>query len=255
MIKTDVSVEFSEYVATVRMHRPPANFFDLDTITELADIYESLDSDPNCRAIVLCSEGKHFCAGADFSNSASAIDFGDVRQLYAQAIRIFEARTPVVAAVQGAAIGGGLGLALSADFRIAAASSRFSANFTQLGFHPGFGITATLPEVVGHQQALDLVLTGRRIGGEDAYRMGLCDVLVAESEIESTAVDTARLIGTSAPLAVASARETLRYELVGRVHVAIARELEEQAILRESSDFEEGITAAVQRRKPIFVGR
>ena len=97
-----------------------------------------------------------------------------------RALRLFAAPLPVVAAVQGAAIGGGCGLALSADFRVATPQSRFSANFARLGFHHGFALTVTLPAVVGRQAAADLLLTGRRVGGEEALALGLCDRLAGE---------------------------------------------------------------------------
>ena len=135
----------ADHVATVEFDRPPNNHFDVELIAALADAYVALDEDPACRAIVLCSCGRHFCAGANF---AGARDAGG-EALYAQAVRLFAAATPVVAAVQGAAIGGGLGLALSADFRVASPSSRFAANFARLGIHHGFGMTVTLPAAVG----------------------------------------------------------------------------------------------------------
>ena len=112
---TDVTVELTGHVAVVEIHRPPNNFFDTALIKAIADAYERLDDDVECRAIVLCAEGKHFCAGADFSQSAG--ERPSPGELYAQAIRLFRTSKPVVAAVHGSAIGGGLGLALSADFR------------------------------------------------------------------------------------------------------------------------------------------
>jgi enoyl-CoA hydratase/carnithine racemase len=119
--RSDVSVELGEnFVAIVEIHRPPNNYIDAALAAALADAYETLDTNPGCRAIVLCSEGKHFCAGA--SLAAGAADPAATLQpgaVYRHAVRMFAARTPVVAAVQGAAVGGGLGLALSADFRVA----------------------------------------------------------------------------------------------------------------------------------------
>ena len=129
----------------MRLSRPPNNYFDTALIDSVAEAYEELDGSGWCRAIVLASEGRHFCAGLDFSANAGQ----DIAALYAPALRLFAAPLPVVAAVQGAAIGGGCGLALSADFRVATAQSRFSANFARLGFHHGFALTVTLPAVVG----------------------------------------------------------------------------------------------------------
>jgi enoyl-CoA hydratase/carnithine racemase len=249
----DVTVGCTGHVATVEIHRPPNNFFDTALIEGIADAYERLDDDIECRAIVLCAEGKHFCAGADFSGPAE--DRSSPGELYAQAIRLFRAGKPVVAAVQGAAIGGGLGLALSADFRVAAPSSRFAANFSRLGFHPGFGITATLPRVVGQQKALEWMLTGERFGGELAYAAGLVDELVPDDGVRPAAIRFAERIAASAPQALTSIRATMRAGLAEAVAAATAHELEEQTRLQATADFREGVAAAAQRRAPIFTGR
>jgi len=240
-----------DHVATVEFDRPPKNHFDVELIGALADAYEALEEDPACRAIVLCSAGRHFCAGANFTGSP----YTGAEALYVQAVRLFAAATPVVAAVQGAAIGGGLGLALSADFRVAAASSRFAANFARLGIHHGFGITVTLPAVVGNQAALELLYTGRRVQGEEAYALGLCDRLAAEEELRSQAHALAGEIAASAPLAVRSIRQTMRGDLPDRVWRATQRESAEQAGLFASEDFQEGVRATAERRMPRFTGR
>ena len=178
---SDVTVEREgEHVAVVCLHRPPNNYFDTALVAAVASAYEELDAAGWCRAIVLAAEGKHFCAGLDFAGNAGQ----DIAELYDQARRLFAAPLPVVAAVQGAAIGGGCGLALSADFRVAAPSSRFSANFARLGFHHGFALSVTLPAAIGRQAAADLLLTGRRVGGEEALALGLCDRLAPEGESE-----------------------------------------------------------------------
>lgn len=253
MTSSDISVELSGNVATVEIRRPPNNYFDTDLIRAIADAYAGLDDDLDCRAIVLCAEGKHFCAGADFSGPAE--ERFSPAELYFEAARLFRARKPVVAAVQGAAIGGGLGLALSADFRVGAPSTRFAANFSRLGFHPGFGITVTLPRVVGQQKALEWMLTGERLDGETAYAAGLLDELVDEGEIRSAARRFASRIADSAPLALLSVRATLRASLADAVEEATAHELAEQTRLQATGDFREGIAAAAQRRSPVFTGR
>jgi enoyl-CoA hydratase/carnithine racemase len=200
MNTSDVTVELAEHVATVEIHRPPNNFFDTTLIKGIADAYGRLDDNVECRVIVLCAEGKHFCVGADFSRPVG--DGSPAGELYIQAIRLFRASKPVVAAIQGAAIGGGLGLALSADFRVASPSSRFAANFSQLGFHPGFGITVTLPRVVGQQKALEWLLIGQRFDGEKAYAAGLVDELASDGEVRAAALRFAERIAASAPLAL-----------------------------------------------------
>ena len=243
-------------VATIELRRPPNNYFDTELIEQLAATFEALAADGECRAVVLCSQGKHFCAGANFGSGPSQPSNG--RQgvhLYDAALALFEQPLPVVAAVQGAAIGGGLGLALSADFRVAAPESRFSANFARLGFHHGFGLTITLPAVVGQQTALDLLYTGRRVEGDAALRMGLCDRLAPRSELQACASNLAEEIASSAPLAVRSIRLTMRGHLAGAIRAALDREKDEQARLMRTHDWAEGVKASAERRQPDFVGQ
>jgi 2-(1,2-epoxy-1,2-dihydrophenyl)acetyl-CoA isomerase len=254
----DVSVEVGDdHVATVEIHRPPSNFFDVALIRRLAEVFSSFDDDHSVRAIVLCSEGRHFCAGADFNAQSSATPLAEAGagDLYAEAVRLFDAKTPSVAAVQGAAIGGGLGLACAADFRVACPEARFAANFARLGFHQGFGLSITLPAIVGQQRAMELLYTGRRIDGTEAARIGLADRLVEQSELRAEAHRLAAEIAGSGPLAVASIRETLRGSLAGRVREITLREDEEQVRLRRTADFAEGIAASGARRDPVFEGR
>ncbi len=246
----EVSVQIrADRVAVVEFSRPPHNYFDGELIRGIADAYERLDGDPGCRAIVLCSEGKHFCAGANFAAKNPAE--GD---LYEQAVRLFAASTPVVAAVQGAAVGGGLGVALSADFRVASPGSRFSANFARLGIHHGFGLTVTLPLVVGPQRALELLYTGARVNGEDAHAIGLCDRLVGSDRLREEAIGLAHEIAISSPLAIRSIRATMRGDLADRVRSATAHEATEQAKQFDTPDFAEGVAAAAERREPRFTG-
>jgi 2-(1,2-epoxy-1,2-dihydrophenyl)acetyl-CoA isomerase len=252
----DVTVSIGDdLVATAEIGRPPDNFFDSDLITALADAYFWLDERDDCRAIVLCSAGKHFCAGADLAGRSRQPVDGGVSTLYQQATRLFDAKLPVVAAVQGAAIGGGLGLACSADFRVASPQARFAANFARLGFHQGFGLSVTLPGIVGQQRALELLYTGRRIGGEEAARIGLADRLAEPDELRPAARGLAAEIAASAPLAVRSIRETMRGDLAGRVRAATDHEGAEQNRLRQTADFAEGVRASAERRPPRFEGR
>ena len=247
-----VTVDLTDHVATVEIHRPPHNWFDIDVITQLADAVLGLDDEPECRAVVLCSEGKNFCAGADLSGS-DLLD--STARLYQEAARLFSNRKPIVAAVQGAAVGGGLGLALSGDFRVASPETRFSCNFARLGFHQGFGISVTLPAVVGQQRALELMYTAADVRGEDALRFGLADRLVPADELRAGALAFAGEIAASAPLALLAIRETMRGDLAERVQVATTREHGEQQRLRDTDDFREGVAAVAERRAPEFKGR
>jgi enoyl-CoA hydratase/carnithine racemase len=247
----DVTVEqCGAHVAVVRLHRPPNNYFDTALIDAVAKAYDELNGSGWCRAIVLASEGRHFCAGLDFAANAGQ----DIAGLYRAALRLFAAPLPVVAAVQGAAIGGGCGLALSADFRVATPRTRFSANFSRLGFHHGFALSVTLPAVVGRQAATDLLLTGRRVSGEEALVLGLCDRLVDEGDLRAQALAYAGELAAAGPLAVRSIRATLRRELVAQAQLAMEHECAEQLALRATADFAEGVRAAAERRNPRFSG-
>ena len=255
----DVSVHVAnDFVATVELHRPPNNYFDLVLVRSLADALESVDAGHESRAVVLCSVGKHFCAGADFTGRRGLADNvgggGEEGHIYEEALRLFTTKTPIVAAVQGTAIGGGLGLAMAADFRVASPETRFAANFARLGFHHGFGLTVTLPAAIGRQRALEMLYTGQRVPGEEALRIGLCDRLVPADSLREAAHTLAAEIAVSAPLAMRSIRETMRGDLAARVKAAAAREWAEQERLAMTDDFSEGLKATAERRTPRFSG-
>jgi enoyl-CoA hydratase/carnithine racemase len=260
----DLGVSLDGHVATVEIRRPPHNFFDFRLIEQLAEAFEGLDETDACRAVVLCAQGKNFCAGANFGSGDddgdddfSAQGFRTVTQrLYRAGVRLFRTRKPVVGAIQGSAIGGGLGVALVPDFRVCSPESRFAANFARLGIHPGFGLTVTLPRLVGPQQAALLFCTGRRVKGDEAVALGLADVLAEDTDaIRPAAVALAREIAESAPLAVTSVRATLRRGLADEIEARTEHELREQQWLRETEDAQEGIRAVAERRAGHFQGR
>jgi len=252
----DIGVTSEGHVGIVEIQRPPHNFFDNSLINQIADAFEAFDRDVNIRAYVLCAQGKSFCAGADFANrpaTGSATESG--KHLYKEATRLFRARKPSVAAVQGPAIGGGLGLAVMTDFRVAAPEARFSANFTRLAFHPGFALTYTLPRLVGQQKANLMFYTGRRIGGEEAHAWGLADVLVPLADVRKAAIGLATEIAEGGPLAVQSTRETMRRGFADAAEEATERELTEQDWTRKTEDFKEGVKSYAEKRVGNFKGR
>lgn len=247
-----VTVDRDSHVALVEIHRPPHNYFDTVLIRELADTWETLDGDPGCRAIVLCSEGRSFCAGRDFGGDRGQDDSPEA--LYQQAARLLETGLPWVAAVQGAAIGGGLGLAMAADFRLAGPRASFSANFARLGFHHGFGLTVTLPLAIGHQRSTELLYTGERVRADAAAAIGLVDRLVEEARLRDEALAFAERITASAPLAVRAIRATMRAGLLEQFRAAVDHEAAKQEPLRQTADFTEGTAAARERRGARFIG-
>lgn len=257
--REELAITRDGHVATVEMRRPPHNYFDLSFVRALADAFERLDAEPGCRAIVLAAQGTSFCAGANLPARVAATGGprpgGDSMQLYGEGLRLFAVRKPVVAAVQGPAIGGGLGVALAADFRVACPEARFAANFARLGFHAGFGVSFTLPRVVGPQKAALLLYTGRRIHGEEALAIGLADELVPREQVRARAEALAREIAAAAPIAVESMRATLRRGLLEQLRAAVEHESREQREHTLTEDFKEGVAAMAARREPVFQRR
>ncbi|HEY2675402.1 MAG TPA: enoyl-CoA hydratase/isomerase family protein [Steroidobacteraceae bacterium] len=255
----DLGLDLNAHVAVIEIRRPPHNFFDVALIEEIASVLEALDKEDACRVIVLAAHGKSFCAGANLAGNDASADAGrrdaSTSQLYRAAVRLFRTAKPIIVAVHGAAIGGGLGLALVGDFRVTCAEATFSANFTKLGFHPGFGLTVTLPELVGRNTAELLLLTSRRIKGTEAHQIGLANVLAAQSEVRAAALSLAREIATCAPLGVIATRATMRQHLADRIAAATEIELAQQSRLRNTADFMEGVRASNERREPNFSGR
>jgi enoyl-CoA hydratase/carnithine racemase len=263
---TDIGVEKTGHVTTIEIQRPPLNFFDISLINQIADALTDIDNDPEARAVVLAAQGKAFCAGANFNDPARqaqeareqsdpASGLGQISHLYIQAVRIFRNKKPIVAAVHGAAIGGGLGLAVSADFRVTCPEARFAANFTKLGFHPGFGLTVTLPELVGKNNAELIFYTSRRVTGEEALGMGLANECVPQDQVRNAAMKLAQEIAECSPLGLLSTRATMRAGLADRVMAATTHELSEQTRLRATEDFKEGVKATAERRAANFRGR
>jgi enoyl-CoA hydratase/carnithine racemase len=252
-----VAVEVQGHVGRLRFGNAPNNFATIALISRIADALEALDADPQVRAIVLIADGKSFCAGADLvsPNGFGAQSDDPLREFYDQVLRLYATRKPIIAAVQGAAIGAGLGLAVAADFRVATPEARFSANFTKLGFHPGFGLTHTLPRLIGVQRAAEMFLSAERYRTDVVAPWGLVDRIVAADALVAAAMTWAEEIAANAPLALLSTRETLRGGLVDAVRAAIVREHAEQLKLKDTEDFAEGVRAMSERRPGDFKGR
>ncbi|HXX25953.1 MAG TPA: enoyl-CoA hydratase/isomerase family protein [Pseudolabrys sp.] len=260
---SEIGIEKTGHVALVEIRRPPNNFFDIPLIKEIAAAFEEFDKDIDIRAIVLASQGKVFCAGANFGDGSTLDKEGrrpgepmpGVQSLYIEGNRLFRTKKPIVAAIHGAAVGGGLGLAMVADFRVTCPEARFAANFTRLGFHPGFGLTVTLPAVIGETKAALMFYTSRRVPGDEAYAWGLADVLVPQAQVREASLKLAAEIAENSPLGLIATRNSMRGTLADRVLKATEHELQEQTRLRKTDDFKEGVKAVSERRVPNFTGR
>lgn len=249
-----LGVDIAGHVALIELQDPPHNFLSAGQVGELADVLHGLDGDVDVRAVVLAAQGRSFCAGANFGGGDERLR-NDPRDLYEQAARLFEVSLPVVAAVHGPAIGGGLGLAMSATFRITCPQARFSANFVKLGIHQGFGLSVTLPELLGPSKAAHVLLTGRRFGGEEATEIGLADRCVPDDQVRATALELASEIASGAPLAIRSIHRTLRAGLADRLREVCRHEAAEQARLFATEDAAEGMRSVNDRRPGRFSGR
>lgn len=246
-------------VAVVTISRPPHNLLDQGNLARLADALH--ESAAHARAAVLCSVGRSFCAGADF-RSPDGPDPTDgtgfasrTASFYRQAARVFDVPIPIVAAVHGAAIGAGFGLALACDLRVVSSRTWFQANFVNLGIHPGFALSATLPKLIGPGRAADVLLTGRRVSGDEAIGIGLAERLADPGAELALAMEIAGVIASAAPQAVRATRATLRAHLADLAAKAMAHELDQQRLLAGTADAVEGTTAMLEKRTPVFTGR
>lgn len=253
-----VEIHRRGHVAQITFSRPPHNFASPALLARIADAVVLCDEDPEVRCTVLASEGRSFCAGADLAGDEDVTGEAGMKtigQFYEQAERLFRRRKPMVTAVQGAAIGAGLGLALAADFRVAAPAARFSANFTRLGFHPGFAITVTLPRVVGETRAGWMMLSAERVKADQALAWGLADRVVEPESLLEAAHAMAAEISVNAPLALLSVRATWTGDLGDRAAAAMRHEHAEQTMLKTTQDYAEGVASVFERREAKFVGR
>jgi enoyl-CoA hydratase/carnithine racemase len=254
-----VRVEVAGRVATVTLDRPEAlNAISTELAADLAEAVEPLATDPGVRAVVLTGAGERaFCVGADLKQRAGFDDHGWFVQREAfrrgfAAVR--RCPLPTVAAVSGFALGGGAELALACDLVVAGDDATFGLPEVRLGLVPAGGGTQLLVRRVGRSAARDLVLTGRRVGAEEAGRLGLADRVVPRDEVLAAATALAAEIAGNAPTAVRMAKWAL--EVGGDLPVEAAMEVEDQAWRRAvlSDDRREGIAAWVEKRDPRWPG-
>ncbi len=253
----DIQATQGGAVGEICFSRPPHNFASPELLAGIADSIERMDADTSIRAILLSSTGKSFCAGADLAGDealAAGDGMSNIARLYAQAMRIFRRKKPVVAALQGAAIGAGLGLAVSADFRVASSAARLSANFVRLGFHPGFALTYTLPRLVGAQRASHMMLSAARIKPAEALAWGLVDRVAQPETLMEEARAFAAEIAGNAPLALLSVRATLMSGYAEAAEAALRHEYARQQELMATHDYAEGVASVFERRDAIFTG-
>jgi enoyl-CoA hydratase/carnithine racemase len=219
-----------------------------------------LDHDRDVRAVVLTGAGDAFSAGGDLAmlERLRKASFAEARatmtSFYQRYLSITELAVPVIAAVRGPAIGAGLCVALACDLAVVDEDSRLALNFVQLGLHPGMGATYLVPRRAGAQRAAELLLTGRRFSGRDAAAWGMALEAVPGARVLARAGELAAQIAEGAPLAVRALKGVLGLDRAALAS-ALAREAYEQAVSYRSDDLGEGLKAASEKRKAVFVGR
>ena len=252
----------SDGVALLVLDNPDQRNAMSDAMTEAwSAAVRDVAGDPTVRAVVVTGEGSAFCSGGDTSWIASEPDatVDDLRRrmlpFYRAWLAIRSLEVPSIAAVNGAAIGAGLCLALACDIRYAAASARLGAPFVKLGMHPGMAATWSLPEVVGPAAARDLLLTGRLVGADEALRLGLVSRVIDHATFLDEVLAVAAQVAATAPIATRLTKLALADGGHATYDAALQWEALAQPVTLATEDLQEGIRAAHERRTPLFRGR
>ncbi|HEX7854690.1 MAG TPA: enoyl-CoA hydratase/isomerase family protein [Sphingobium sp.] len=256
----------SDTIAIIRLNRTDArNALTTDMARHLTVLLDEVDADPDCRVVILAAEGAAFCAGLDLKASLAgpgapegAIGWMALQEVFGRLmLRINSLRQPVIAAVQGAAVGAGFGLALAGDIRIAASDARFLVGAVKVGLNAGeCGISYHLPRLIGAGRAFEIMLTGRPVSAEEALSSGLVSDVVEPEALLDRALRTARAIAENAPYSIKHTKQIMWTNLEAP-SLASAVELENhvQVVALLSEDFREAATAFSEKRPPRFAGR
>ncbi|MEN8184137.1 MAG: enoyl-CoA hydratase/isomerase family protein [Myxococcota bacterium] len=264
MTSDPVRLEVAEGIATLTLDRPEnRNSMTPDVLARFREQVRTVADDASVRAVIVTGSGRSFCAGADFRSSspadadASKAGLAAERSfaVYEPFLSVFDLEVPTLAAMNGHAIGGGLGLALVCDLRIANREARYGANFARLGFHSGMAVSYLLPRIVGVPTAADLLFSGRIVTGAEAEEIGLVNRAVAPEEVLSEARRKAEAIATAAPLAVRLLKRSLYAGAGWDPRTAAWHEAFAQSATLATEDAREGIRALLEKREPRFEGR
>lgn len=262
MSEPAVLYEVEDGVATVTLNRPEnRNSMTEDVFKGLRDALAKVRADHGLRCVILTGVGRSFCAGADFKSGLQRGENGGYMApnersmaMYEPFLALLDIEVPVIAAMQGHAIGGGLGLAMVCDIRIANEDATYGANFTRLGLHPGMATTYILPRLVGVPRAAEWLFAGRLIKGAEAAREGLANYALPGDRVLAKAVELAREIASAAPLAVRWTKRSLYRGLAWEPRAAAELEAHAQSRTLETEDAKEGVRALLEKRDPVFRG-
>lgn len=245
------------YMIQIELCRPEcANALSTSLATAIATFFSDLQLDA-CRAIILVGAGKHFCAGADLKERQNMTEAQWQVQHHAlenAQMAVLNCPVPVIAAVHGAAFGGGLEMALACDLLVASESARFALSETTLGIMPGMGGTQLLSRRIGMARAKELIFTGRPFSAAEAYQWGMLNRVLDEASLRQEAVAIAAHIAQNAPLAIRSAKKAINEGFDLPMQQALRLELKHYNELLDTADRHEGICAFNEKRKPLFRG-
>jgi 2-(1,2-epoxy-1,2-dihydrophenyl)acetyl-CoA isomerase len=260
----EVRIERNESgLIRVTLNRPERrNALSIEMLDALADLFESLEGDPQARALLLDANGPSFCAGADASHRRDGVPstaLETVERLGAHAQRmilaLYECRLPTVAAIAGAAVGGGLDLALACDIRLAGPGAVFSESYVQLGLVPGLGGCFFLPRVVGPSRALEMLLTGERLDAHEAARAGLVSRVVEDDHLSEVATALAERLAAGPPVAMGIIKRAVREARLQSLAEHLRSIANDVAIAQSTDDAKEGVAAFFDKRPPSFTGK
>ncbi len=245
-------------IALITLNRQKAlNSLNESMLNQLDKSFKNLKNDKKVRAVIIYAEGKSWSAGVDLKWASSlgwrimkAIKLG--QKVFAQ---IEKHPTPVIAAINGYALGGGIELALSCDLRIASESAIFGQSETAVGLLPGWGGTYRLPKTVGLSIAKDLIYTSRRFSAEEALKINLVSKVVPPDELKNQAIDLAESICENAPIAIREAKRAIKKGLHKSVRKGYCAEVKGIRKCVKTTDIREGIKAVFEKRKPEFKGK
>lgn len=256
-----VLYEAEARIGKITLNRPEQrNAMTPELLDAFSVAIERAQRDPGIRVLIITGKGKCFSAGADLRSSLQRTDLDKPSAeasfaMYEPFLKVLDVGVPVVAALNGHTVGGGFGLALLTDIRVANAEAKYGVNFARLGIHSGLGISYLLPRLVGAAHASELLFTGRLVSGREALQMGLVTHAEEAQEVWATAMDIARSIAASAPLAVREMKASLRRGLGWRIREAAREEASLQAASLATEDAQEGVAAVLEKREPEFMGR
>ncbi len=259
MKNQSVLYETKEKTGIITLNRPDnRNSMDEETLTTFSEIIENVQKSKDLRCLIITGSGNSFCAGADFKQGFKGIGEMMINEVLMRAYKPFlkvgEVNIPTIAAMNGHAIGGGFGLALMCDIRIANEKAKYGANFARLGVHSGMAVSYILPRIIGLPMANELLFTGRLITGEKAAAIGLANYAVKEADVLQKAIELADEISKSAPVAVKMLKQSIYRGLTWNPVMAAEIESLCQGKTFEMEDSKEGISALLEKREPVFTG-